>query len=441
MKSNISIIIGREFKERVAKKSFIVTTILMPVLMLAFMAAPALIMSLSSPENRTLAVIDNSGIVLPALVEHQPENLVLVPTAEPLDSAIRSDRYNGVLVIGADVAASPKASLYMHDASSVELESMLASRIEDAVRDQKLKSYNIDNLQQILDETETNVNLSTIRVDDKGEGESTSSFLSFGIGLFSTFILYMFLLMYGQMVMTSIIEEKSNRVLELVVSSVKPTQLMLGKILGVGLVAVVQVIIWAILLGAMSMIVMPMLVPDAVMSQVNALNAGTLDTASASVDVDMLQAISYFGSPVAILSIFGYLLLFLIGGFLFYASIFAAIGSAVDNIQDASQLQSFAVLPIILALVFSFTVAQEPNSTLAVWLSMIPFTSPMVMLCRIPFSIPGWEIAVSVAILYLSFVVMAWISGKIYRVGIFMYGKKPNIKYLISWARYKSPAP
>ena len=436
MKSNISIIIGREFKERVAKKSFIVTTILMPVLMLAFMAAPALIMSLSSPENRTLAVIDNSGIVLPALVEHQPENLVLVPTAEPLDSAIRSDRYNGVLVIGADVAASPKASLYMHDASSVELESMLASRIEDAVRDQKLKSYNIDNLQQILDETETNVNLSTIRVDDKGEGESTSSFLSFGIGLFSTFILYMFLLMYGQ-VMTSIIEEKSNRVLELVVSSVKPTQLMLGKILGVGLVAVVQVIIWAILLGAMSMIVMPMLVPDAVMSQVNALNAGTLDTASASVDVDMLQAISYFGSPVAILSIFGYLLLFLIGGFLFYASIFAAIGSAVDNIQDASQLQSFAVLPIILALVFSFTVAQEPNSTLAVWLSMIPFTSPMVMLCRIPFSIPGWEIAVSVAILYLSFVVMAWISGKIYRVGIFMYGKKPNIKDLIRWARYK----
>lgn len=437
MKSNISIIIGREFKERVAKKSFIVTTILMPVLMLAFMAAPALIMSLSSPENRTLAVIDNSGIVLPALVEHQPENLVLVPTAEPLDSAIRSDRYNGVLVIGADVAASPKASLYMHDASSVELESMLASRIEDAVRDQKLKSYNIDNLQQILDETETNVNLSTIRVDDKGEGESTSSFLSFGIGLFSTFILYMFLLMYGQMVMTSIIEEKSNRVLELVVSSVEPTQLMLGKILGVGLVAVVQVIIWAIQLGAMSMIVMPMLVPDAVMSQVNALNAGTLDTASASVDVDMLQAISYFGSPVAILSIFGYLLLFLIGGFLFYASIFAAIGSAVDNIQDASQLQSFAVLPIILALVFSFTVAQEPNSTLAVWLSMIPFTSPMVMLCRIPFSIPGWEIAVSVAILYLSFVVMAWISGKIYRVGIFMYGKKPNIKDLIRWARYK----
>lgn len=437
MKSNISIIISREFKERVAKKSFIVTTILMPVLMLALMVAPALIMSLSTPDERTLAVIDESGIVLPTLVEHQPDYLVLAPTAEPLDSALRSDRYNGVLVIGADVAANPKATLYMHDAASVELEGLLTSQIGDAVRDYRLMSYNIDNIQQILDESEANVNLSTIRVDDEGEGESTSSFLSFGIGLFSTFILYMFLLMYGQMVMTSIIEEKSNRVLELVVSSVKPTQLMLGKILGVGLVAVVQIIIWALLLGAMSMVVMPMLVPDAVMTQVNAMNAGTLDAASASVDMDMLQAISYFGSPAAILSLFGYLLLFLIGGFLFYASIFAAIGSAVDNIQDASQLQSFAVIPIILALIFSLTVAQEPNSTLAVWLSMIPFTSPMVMLCRIPFSIPSLEIVTSLLILYISFVVMAWISGKIYRVGIFMYGKKPNIKDLIRWARYK----
>lgn len=437
MKSNISIIISREFKERVAKKSFIVTTILMPVLMLALMVAPALIMSLSTPDERTLAVIDESGIVLPTLVEHQPDYLVLAPTAEPLDSALRSDRYNGVLVIGADVAANPKATLYMHDAASVELEGLLTSQIGDAVRDYRLMSYNIDNIQQILDESEANVNLSTIRVDDEGEGESTSSFLSFGIGLFSTFILYMFLLMYGQMVMTSIIEEKSNRVLELVVSSVKPTQLMLGKILGVGLVAVVQIIIWALLLGAMSMVVMPMLVPDAVMTQVNAMNAGTLDAASASVDMDMLQAISYFGSPAAILSLFGYLLLFLIGGFLFYASIFAAIGSAVDNIQDASQLQSFAVIPIILALIFSLTVAQEPNSTLAVWLSMIPFTSPMVMLCRIPFSIPAWEIVTSLLILYISFMVMAWISGKIYRVGIFMYGKKPNIKDLIRWARYK----
>lgn len=437
MKNKIGIIIGREFKERVAKKSFIITTILMPVLMLAMMAAPALIAMMSSPQDRVLAVIDDSGIVFPALVEQHPENLTLAPVTEPLDSALRSEAYNGVLVVGKDVANTPVVTLYLHDAGSVEMESMLSKMIEGAVRDYRLKSYDIDNLQQILDEVETNVTLNTVRISEDGEGESTSSALSFGIGLFTTFILYMFLLMYGQMVMTSIIEEKSNRVLELVVSSVKPTQLMLGKILGVGLVAVVQVIIWAVLMGAMSLLVLPFLVPDTVMTQVNMLNAGTLDASQAAVDVELLQAISYFGSITSIMSLFGYLLLFLIGGFLFYASIFAAIGSAVDNIQDASQLQSFAVIPIILALIFSVTVAQDPNTSLAVWLSMIPFTSPMVMLCRIPFSIPAWEIVVSLILLYGSFVAMAWIAGKIYRVGIFMYGKKPNIKELIRWARYK----
>ncbi len=437
MKNKIGIIIGREFKERVAKKSFIITTILMPVLMLAMMAAPALIAMMSSPQDRVLAVIDDSGIVFPALVGQHPENLTLAPVTEPLDSALRSEAYNGVLVVGKDVASTPVVTLYLHDAGSVEMESMLSKMIEGAVRDYRLKSYDIDNLQQILDEVETNVTLNTVRISEDGEGESTSSALSFGIGLFTTFILYMFLLMYGQMVMTSIIEEKSNRVLELVVSSVKPTQLMLGKILGVGLVAVVQVIIWAVLMGAMSLLVLPFLVPDTVMTQVNMLNAGTLDASQAAVDVELLQAISYFGSITSIMSLFGYLLLFLIGGFLFYASIFAAIGSAVDNIQDASQLQSFAVIPIILALIFSVTVAQDPNTSLAVWLSMIPFTSPMVMLCRIPFSIPAWEIVVSLILLYGSFVAMAWIAGKIYRVGIFMYGKKPNIKELIRWARYK----
>ncbi|MDE7120427.1 MAG: ABC transporter permease, partial [Muribaculaceae bacterium] len=336
-----------------------------------------------------------------------------------------------------DVTVRPQAKLFLHDAGSIGMESALSNAIKNAVETQRLKSYDIDNLGQILDEVHADVNLQTIRVNDTGENESTSSVLSFGIGMVSMVILYMFLLMYGQMVMTSIIEEKSNRVLELVVTSVKPTQLMLGKIFGVGLVAVVQVAIWCMLITAMSAIVMPLLLPASITDQVAMLNAGTLMPDDATVDMGLLQAISFFGSIWSILKIFGYLLVFLVGGFLFYASIFAAIGSAVDNIQDASQLQSFAVIPIIIAFVFSMTVASEPNSTIALWLSVIPFTSPMVMLCRIPFSIPGWEIAVSIAVLYASIVAMAWISGKIYRVGIFMYGKKPSIKDLVRWARYK----
>lgn len=437
MSNHIGIIIEREFRERVVKKSFIITTLLMPVIMLLMMAAPALIAVMSTPSEKVLAVIDESNIVLPAIVSNHPENLVICPLAEPVDSALTNDKYDCVLFVGKDVAQKPKATLYMHDAGSMDMESAISGAIQNAVEDYRLKSYDIENLQQILDEVHADVALQTVRVTEDGENESTSSALSFGIGLVSTFILYMFLLMYGQMVMTSIIEEKSNRVLELVVTSVKPTQLMLGKILGVGLVAVVQVAIWCVLIAAMSAIVLPMLVPDNIMSQVTMMNAGTLMPEDATVDTGLLQAISFFGSVTTILKLFGYLLVFLIGGFLFYASIFAAIGSAVDNIQDASQLQSFAVIPIIIALVFSMTVASDPNSGMAFWLSIIPFTSPMVMLCRIPFEIPGWEIALSIGLLYLSIVFMAWFAGKIYRVGIFMYGKKPTVKDLIRWSRYK----
>ena len=247
--------------------------------------------------------------------------------------------------------------------------------------------------------------------------------VSFFIGLIMTFILYMFLIMYGQMVMTSIIEEKTNRVLELVVSSVRPMDLMLGKIFGIALVAVVQIVIWGVLLCAMSLFVMPAVMPT--------------DAAAAGADPELMAAVQHYSSVGFILSLFGYILVFLIGGFLFYASIFAAIGSAVDNVQDASQLTSFAVIPIVIGLLVGMAAGNDPNSQLALWGSMIPLTSPMVMLMRIPFGIPAWQIWVSVAVLYVSFVFMVWVAAKIYRVGIFMYGKKPNIKDLIRWARYK----
>ena len=279
--------------------------------------------------------------------------------------------------------------------------------------------------------------LRTLRLDDEGNEESISSMTSFFLGLAMTFILYMFLIMYGQMVMTSIIEEKNNRVLELVVSSVKPLQLMLGKIIGVGLVAVLQITIWAILMCVVSAFVMPFIMPESLSEQVAMVNAGTFNAAASSFDPDMVKAMAMFSSVAYIAKLFLYILLFLVGGFLFYASIFAAIGSAVDSVQDASQLQTFALLPIIVALMFSMSLGNDPNSTAAVWFSMIPFTSPMVMLSRIAFDVPSWQIWVSLAILFASFVGMAWIAAKIYRVGIFMYGKKPSVKDLIRWARYK----
>lgn len=440
MNSKIGIIISREFRERVVKKSFIVTTLLTPVLMALLMVAPALIMNLSTPDEKNMAVIDNSGIIYPALVKegNSIEYLKFDKVSVPLDSALASDKYEAVLWINEDVADNPQnAILYMHESGSLEIESTLNGIISKTVEDTRLKRYNIDNLSQILDEIAVTSNIRTLRIDDEGNEKNISSLTSFMLGLAMTFILYMFLLMYGQMVMTSIIEEKNNRVLELVVSSVKPMQLMLGKIIGVGLVAVLQITIWALLICVMSAFVMPLFMPDGMAEQIAMMNNGTFNPSASSFDPDMVKALAMFTSVAYIAKLFMYIALFLIGGFLFYSSIFAAIGSSVDNIQDASQLQTFAILPIIIALVFSLSIGNDPNSTAAVWLSMIPFTSPMVMLSRIPFDVASWQIWVSLAILYASFVGMAWIAGKIYRVGIFMYGKKPTIKDLIRWAKYK----
>lgn len=437
---NLGIIIQREFLERVGKKSFIITTLLMPLFMLLMMALPALIMLFSTPSDKTIAVDDRSGIIMPALQQSDIDHITFVSVNESSDSILNNEDYYAVLSVPEDIVQKPSSAiLFMHEGGSVETEKALSSVISDAVRDDRMKSFNIPNLQQIMDETNVNATIQTIRVDESGAESSSSSELSFGIGLFMTFVLYMFLLMYGQMVMTSIIEEKTNRVLELVVSSVKPVYLMIGKIFGVGLVAVVQIIIWGVLLCVMSAFVLPLFIPADMAQQAAMVNAGALQQSDmlTTFDPELLHAVGLFASWTFIAKLFTYMLIFLIGGFLFYASIFAAIGSAVDNIQDASQLTSFAVVPIILGLVIGLSVGTDPNTPMAFWTSIIPFTSPMVMLMRIPFDIPGWEIALSIAVLYLSFLLMVWIAAKIYRVGIFMYGKKPTIKDLVKWARYK----
>ena len=349
------------------------------------------------------------------------------------------DSLFGVLVIERGIlTGNSAAKLYTNAAGSISIESNIKSQIENIIETEKLKAYNIENLDQILDDVRTPITLQTFRNEQgKDESSSSSSAISYAIGVAMTFLLYMFLLLYGQMVMTSIIEEKNNRVLEIVVSSVRPQQLMMGKIIGIGLVAVTQILIWVILMTVISSIVLPALVPADMMSQAAAFNAGTIDASTLNADPDLLHAISIFGNVGYILEIFGYLLLFLIGGFLFYSSIYAAIGSAVDNIQDAGQLQSVVVFPIIIGLIFAMTAATDPNSTMALVLSLVPFTSPMVMMVRIPFGIPSWEIITSLVLLYISFIFMVWIAAKIYRVGIFMYGKKPTVRELIRWASYK----
>lgn len=436
MNSKIGIVIRREYLERVSKKSFIISTLLMPLFMLALMVAPALIATMSTSDSKTIAVIDDSNYIGEYLQSN--DEVKFIPLNITLDSALVNEDFDGILHIDKNIMKTASGvTLYTNGASSINIEMNITTQIENTIEEQRLKNYNIENLNQILNDVKANVSLQTFRNDQEAGSNTSSSILSYVIGMIMTLMLYMFLMLYGQMVMTSIIEEKNNRVLEIVVSSIKPAQLMMGKIVGIGLVAVTQILIWAALLSTISGLLLPALIPADVMNEVTAYNAGTINMATAANDADMLQAISLISNVGYIIGIFGFLLLFLIGGFLFYSSIYAAIGSAVDNIQDAGQFQSVVIFPIIIGLILSMTVVNDPNSTLATVMSMIPFTAPMVMMARIPFGIATWEIITSLVILYISFIAMVWLAAKIYRVGIFMYGKKPTIKDLIRWINYK----
>lgn len=440
--SNTFIIIQREFNERVRKKSFIITTLLMPVLMIILMVAPALIMQYSGGEEKRIAVIDESGIVASQLQSN--DELIFEPTDLSVDEARKelTDHY-AVLCIGSDVVANPSdVKFYVNSSSSISVEEAISNQLEHLIETEKLKQYNIDNLQQILDEVQTSVSMQTFRNDksQEGETEAQSSIAATAIGYVLGFILYMFLLIYGAMVMQSVIEEKNSRVLEVMVSSVRPFQLMMGKIFGIASVAVAQIVIWGVLIGGVGAAVLPQLMPEQMAAGVEAMQEGAPQAAEVAAasdfDPEMVQAVASITDAGYVTKIFVCLLLFVLGGYLLYSAMFAAVGSAVDSVQDAQQLQTPIMVPIILALLMMLAVIKDPNSQLAFWFSMIPLTSPVVMIARIPYDIPMWEIVLSLVLLYASFIGMVWVAAKIYRVGIFMYGKKPDLKELWKWVRY-----
>lgn len=441
MKNKIGIIIGREFNERVRKKSFIITTLLTPLLIIGLMVAPTLLMTYSSSETKKIGVVDDSGIIAPQLYsneEVQFEHLQL-----PIETVrqLPPDAYFAILHICNDIMSNPTAArLYTDTSVGMGLETGICSQIESIIEAEKLKSYNIENIQQILAQIETKVSLQTFKssADQEKEESATSSIVATVIAYILSFMLYMFLIIYGAMVMQSVIEEKNNRVLEVMVSSVRPFQMMLGKILGVASVAVVQILTWLVIILVAGAFLVPALLPEDITAAIAMMQQGaSAGVAAPDADVDLLQALLTLTDIGYIAKIFATLLLFMVGGFLLYAAMFAAVGSSVDNPQDAQQLQLPITLPIILALIIMINVIYDPTSEIAFWFSMIPFTSPIVMMARIPYDIPMWEIIVSLVLLYATFAVTVWGAAKIYRVGILMHGKKPTLKELWRWMRYK----
>lgn len=436
---NIGLIIVREFKERVYKKSFIITTLLMPLLFAAISVAPALIMFYATGDTKSISVIDNSGIVAQQLESDESVAFEIIPNGElqeELKKSLESDNF-GLLYIGEDIVTNPNnVQLYTNSSSSMLVEEYIVDQIEEIIEAERLKEYNINDLKQILEKIEVNISLSTFR-NDKENAASSSAASSF-VGIALGFVLYFFLIVYGSIVMQSIIEEKSSRILEVLVSTVRPFDMMMGKILGVAAVAVAQIAIWGVLIVAMSALLVPAVMPDDILASVEAVKGGAdvMSMASNGVDIEMVTAIASLTNTGYIAKIIGLLLVFMVGGFLLYAAMYAAVGASVDTAQDAQQLTTPIMLPIILSFIILTTVMNDPNSPLVVWCSMIPFTSPIIMMGRIPSGIPTWEIVTSLVLLFATFIVMVWLAGKIYRVGIFMHGKKPTFKELYKWLKY-----
>ena len=439
MSSKIGLIIGREFRERVRKKSFIFTTILTPLLLLALMAAVGFISQVRSGGVKRIAVVDKSGLVAPALESSATLQFeVSDKDYEQLRQSKRNGRGDiwGILVIGPDIVNIPSdVQLFTFSASTLEIENAISSQIKGVIEAEKLKSYDIENLPQILSEVETPVTVHAYNIDSSGQSRQSSSVLAMVLAYIFGFMMYMFVMLYGAQVLNGIVEEKSNKVLEVMVCSVRPFQLMMGKILGIAAVAVTQFAIWIVFLIAASGATIRFLAPEQILQSAQAVGAGS--DAGMLTGTDAEAAIAGLVDPWYITGILGGFLLFFIGGYLLYAAMFAAVGSAVDNVQDSQQLQTPITIPILLGLIVMINAMTDPDGALAFWFSIIPFTSPIVMAARLPYGVPAWEIVLSLALLYGSFVVMVYLAGKIYRIGIFMYGKKPNIKDIIKWINYK----
>ena len=436
--NKIGLIVEREFAERVRKKSFIVSTLLTPLFMIAMMVLPSVMMFKGGSSTKNVVVIDNSPeqFVGKKLVSGKTVAFNLLEQGAVLNEARMQFKDNyGILVIGSDVLDNPQnIQLVLNEASSMTVEENIQNQIQSVLRTERLKRYDLENMDQILADANVRVNnIQTLKNNDQQDEnkmEKTSTTASWLMGLILGMMLYFILIVYGQQVLQSVIDEKQTRVLDVMVTSCTPFELMMGKILGIALVAALQIVIWAVLIIGASAFIMPLVMGG---TDVNAAMAAAQNVS----DPEIMSLVGKFTNVSYLAGLFLELLLYIVGGFLFYASMYAAIGSAVDTPQDAAQFNGIIMMPVIVAIMVMMSVMNDPNSDLVFWCSMIPFTSPIVMMARIPFGIPTWQVAVSLVVLFISFFLMVWVAARIFRVGVFMHGKKPTWKDLGAWIKMK----
>ncbi len=435
---NLGLIIEREYSTRVKKKSFIILTLLMPLLFVGIAFVPLWLSTINESGTRNVAVIDETGLYSSTFKSDENFNYQILTDKSKVDESKLGDDLFAILQISEDLRENPRAiTLTSKKQVSLELQQEIEKLLSDKVRQQYLEDLSsnrnvdtstIQSVKTIL-ETDSKIRISTLRLDKDGGYSETSTIVSTAIGFLFTILIYMFIMVYGGMVMQSVMEEKHNRIVEVMISSIKPVDLLVGKIIAVGLVGLTQLFIWVLLIGSLSFVGTSILGISS--DAVNAANT----TMTSSKDFDFAQ-ISQMLFSINWFEILITFILYFIGGYVLYASIFAVIGASVDNEQDTQQF----MMPITILLLFAFYAGiysvSNPDGPLAFWGSFIPFSSPIVMMVRIPFGIPFWQIAVSLAILYATFIGIAYLASKIYRVGILMYGKKPTLKEIIRWAKY-----
>ncbi len=437
------IVISREYLNKVKKKSFLITTFLVPILFAAICILPSLLMMNVKEKSQKVAVVDYSGIVMPYFESNEAAEFTDCSGEDPavLKDELKSRGFDVLVVVSQlDSAKSVSIQTFSKKPTGVDFNSSLRVRANKAVEQYRIGSYQIAGLDQIMKDVKADVKVNEFTLDESGNATVSESGIYMIVSMILGMLIYMFIAMFGGSLMSSVIEEKSSRVVEVLVSSVKATELMFGKIIGIALVALTQFALWIILtlllvLGASAIFGFGDMMNSADVMGMGA-NMGGVDMAAMAQNSEasvIFTTLSHIPWGTLIISFF----VFFILGYLLYASMYAAIGSAVENEADTQQLQLPVTIPLMLAFFIVFFAFKNPESAVVWWGSMIPFTSPIVMLARIPYGVPTWEIVVSVALLFATFVVMAWASAKIYKAGILMFGKKSTWGDLLKWLKQK----
>lgn len=440
--NNISTIIQREYMIRVRKKSFLVMTILMPILFVLVITLPILLSQIGG-DTKTIAISDYTGEYEQLFKDNEEFHFIHAENTpeEYRDKGPGRSGIDAVLEIREDLLQDPNAvAIYGYKQLPAAVSNHISGILSNYLSEKKLEAYNIPNIKQIIADSKISISVNTYKWGDSGTNERTSGELAMGISMVMMFVIFMLIMALAGMVQAGVLEEKKNRIMEVMVSSTKPFDLMMGKIIGIGLVGITQLICWGILTTLLFIIAQfaflgNLYSPEAI-SQMQASDISGMSSLNADSFAN-IQDIMALISGINFSELIIMFLLFFIGGYLLYSSIFAVIGSMVSSDEDTSQF----MMPVMIIMMFGFYAAygsmNNPDGSLAFWCSMIPFTSPLVMMVRLPYDVPIWQEILSIVLLFSTFVLMTWIGAKIYRVGVLMYGKKPSIKEIIRWISYK----